>query len=111
MAADMSISCSNPLLTSDEYERRKYFVETLKGLTKAEYIEIVRILQKHEVTFSENANGIFFNVAGLTQDVFDALALFIRFTESNRRDLAEREHEMDRLAKESRKLEEKLETA
>jgi len=82
----------NPgVLSSDEYERRRQFLDGLKTLTKAEYIEIVRILQKHEVEFSENANGVFFNVSNLAQPIFDALELFLRFTQSNRRDLADRE--------------------
>lgn len=85
-------------LTNAEYERRREFLEGLKGLTKAEYIEIVRILQKHEVVYSENANGIFFNVCLLDQEVFDALTQFLQFTQSNRRDLAEREMYMSSLA-------------
>jgi hypothetical protein len=83
-----------------EYERRRLFLENLKGLTKPEYVEIVRILQKHETAFSENANGIFFNVGLLEQTVFDALVRFLEFTQSNRRDLAAREAEMSILAKE-----------
>ena len=89
----------NPgLLAPDEYERRKLFLEALKGLTKAEHVEIVRILQHHEVPFSENANGIFFNVGNLEQPVFDILQQFLNFTQSNRRDLAEREALMKTLA-------------
>jgi hypothetical protein len=84
----------------DEYERRRNFLEQLKTLTKAECIEIVRILQKHEVTFSENANGIFFNIGMLDQHVFDALLQFLKFTQSNRVDLAARELFMSSLANE-----------
>ena len=93
---------SNPgsVLSPDEYERRREFLEGLKGLTKAEYIEIVRILQKHEVSYSENANGIFFNVGMLEQAAFDALVKFLAFTQSNRRDLEERELIMNNLASE-----------
>ncbi len=95
------LNMSNPgILEPAEYERRRVFLEQLKGLTKPEYIEIVRILQKHDVAFSENANGIFFNVGVLHKDVFDALVKFLEFTQSNRRDLAAREMEMSALAKE-----------
>lgn len=86
------------LLSHEEYERRKKFLEGLKLLTKAENIEIVRILQKHEAVFSENLNGIFFNVVALPQPIFDALELFLSFTQSNRRDLADRERYMSSLA-------------
>jgi len=93
---------SNPgnTLSPEEYERRREFLDSLKGLTKAEYIEIVRILQKHEVTYSENANGIFFNVGMLEQAAFDALVKFLQFTQSNRRNLEERELIMNNLASE-----------
>ncbi len=85
---------SNPgteLLSPHEYTRRKHFLDNLKGLTKSEYAEIVRILQKHEVQFSENKNGIFFNVAALDQTVFDDLEKFLCFTQTNRKSLADRD--------------------
>lgn len=92
---------SNPgTLSPDEYERRRIFLDSLKSLTKAECIEIVRILQKHDVAFSENSNGIFFNIGMLDQTVFDALLQFLNFTQSNRRDLAARELFMSSLATE-----------
>jgi len=87
-----------PVLPPEEYERRKKFLDGLKLLTRAENIEVVRILQKHEAIFSENLNGIFFNVAAVPQTTFDALELFLSFTQSNRRDLADRERYMSSLA-------------
>ena len=85
------------LLPSEEYERRKRFLEGLKSLTRAEHIEIVRILQKHEIVFSENQNGVFFNVGLLPQEAFDALELFINFTNSNKKYLSDRETFMSSL--------------
>lgn len=85
------------LLSHEEYERRRIFLEGIKSLTKAEHIEIVRILQKHDAHFNENHNGVFFNVCTLDQAVFDALELFLKFTQNNRRDLADREHFMSTL--------------
>lgn len=94
------MSTPGTFLDPPEYERRRLFLEQLKGLTKPEYVEIVRILQKHDIAYSENANGIFFNVGVLEQTVFDALVRFLEFTQSNRRDLAAREQMMSLLAKE-----------
>jgi hypothetical protein len=87
----MSVNPGIDPLTQEEYTRRKTFLDSLKGLTKSEYAEIVRILQKNEVQISENKNGIFFNVAGLPQIVFDELEKFINFTQSNRQSLADRD--------------------
>jgi hypothetical protein len=80
------------LLPTEEYERRKTFLASLKTLTRAEHIEILRILQANNVPFSENQNGVFFNVGLLTQPAFDALELFMKFTHSNRKNLADREN-------------------
>ena len=93
------------LLPSEEYEQRRLFLESLKTLTKAEHVEIARILVKHKVSFSENSNGIFFNVGLLEQSVFEALLQFIDFTQFNRRDLAIREQMLSSLATEMKLLE------
>ena len=85
------------LLPSEEYERRKRFLEGLKTLTRAEHIEIVRILQKHSIAYSENQNGVFFNVGLLPQEAFDALELFISFTNTNKQYLSDRENLMNSL--------------
>jgi hypothetical protein len=95
------------LLVPEEYERRRIFLESLKTLTKAEHVEIARILVKHSVAFSENSNGIFFNVGLLEQDVFEALLKFMEFTQFNRRDLAIREQMMSSLATEMKLLDKK----
>ncbi len=86
-----------PGLEPAEYERRRLFLEGIKGLTKAEHIEIVRILQKYKSPYAENQNGVFFNVAALDQTTFNSLELFLQFTQSNRRDLADRELYMSTL--------------
>lgn len=84
---------NNPgTLSSEEYEKRKILLQNLKGLSKSEYIEILRILQKHNVQFSENLNGIFFNLCTIDQPTCDALNLFIQFTQKNRVELENREH-------------------
>ena len=95
------------LLLPEEYERRRIFLESLKTLTKAEYVEIARILVKHNVIFSENSNGIFFNVGLLDQSIFETLLQFIEFTQLNRRDLAIREQMMSSLATEMKLLDKK----
>lgn len=82
---------STPLLSSEEYERRKQFLEQLKGLTKSEYGEILRILQRHKTNVSENHNGSFFNLCSLEQPVFEDLVRFLQFTQTNRKTLADRE--------------------
>ncbi len=89
--SNISVGNSQQKLETDEYQRRKVFLDNLKSLTKPEYIEIVRILKKHEIVFSENQNGIFFNIASLPQPVFDDLEKFLHFTQVNRQTLSDRD--------------------
>jgi hypothetical protein len=83
-----------------EYERRRLFLESLKKLHTSEYIDIVRILKQEEVVYSENSNGIFFDVAKLGQKTFDVLDKYMNFVHTNRKDLAEREKTMNELVSE-----------
>ena len=84
-------------METKEYERRKTFLEALKKLHTSEYIDIVRILKQEEVVYSENTNGIFFDVAQLPQETFDALEKFMNFVHMNRSSLAEREKQINEL--------------
>jgi hypothetical protein len=80
-----------------EYERRRLFLESLKKLHTSEYIDIVRILKMESVVYSENSNGIFFDVALLPQKTFEVLDKYMNFVHTNRKDLAERESIMTKL--------------
>jgi hypothetical protein len=80
-----------------EYERRRLFLESLKKLHTSEYIDIVRILKLEQVVYSENSNGIFFDIAQLPQKTFEALDKYMNFVHTNRKDLAERETIMTKL--------------
>jgi len=74
-----------------EYSRRERFLEALKTLGEPEYLEILRLLQKKNVHYSENANGVFFDVAALDQEIFNSLEQFIEFVRKNRAELSERD--------------------
>jgi hypothetical protein len=56
-----------------EYEAKKQFLEDLKGLEKSSYEEIFRIVKDSEVEYTENSNGIFFDVAKINMPVFEKL--------------------------------------
>lgn len=80
-----------------EYERRRVFLDSLKKLHTSEYVDIVRILKQEEVVYSENTNGIFFDVAQLAQKTFDALEKYMNFVHKNREELSIREQLMNEL--------------
>jgi len=75
---------------TDNYEERKEFCKELTTLSRPELEEVYRILRREGGEFSENSNGIFFDVASLPAQVFDALWKFLQFCKSNAKDLEER---------------------
>jgi len=80
-----------------EYERRRVFLDSLKKLHTSEYVDIVRILKQESVVYSENTNGIFFDVAQLPQKTFEVLEKYMNFVHTNREELSIREKLMNDL--------------
>ena len=78
-------------MPAKEYERRRAFVETMKGMNQAEYIEIARILRKHNIPISENRSGMYFDLAKISQEVFDEILQFHDFVLQNNAELDKRE--------------------
>lgn len=66
-----------------EYERRRAYCDLVKTMTRIEHIEVARILRNHNVAFSENKQGIFFDVTALPQPVFETLLKFHEFVVTN----------------------------
>jgi len=75
---------------ADDYEQRKEFSKEINTLSRAELEEIYRILKREGGAYSENSNGIFFDIASLPANIFDALWKFLKFCKSNAQDLEER---------------------
>jgi hypothetical protein len=87
------MSASASALTAKEYEERKLFLEELKSLVRGEQEEIYRILYRAKAEYSENSNGVFFDVCKLPADIFEQIQKFMEFCKKNRNDFAVREEE------------------
>ena len=74
----------------EDYEQRKEFCKEITSLSRPELEELYRILRREGGEFSENSNGIFFNVESLPANIFEALWKFLQFCKSNAKDLNER---------------------
>jgi hypothetical protein len=85
------------ILSQNEYDERKDFIEKLGSLVKSEHEEIFRIIKKADDQWSENSNGIFFDVSTLKKDTFDKLKSFMNFCMENRKEQEQRQKEMDAL--------------
>jgi len=91
-----------PTISQSEYDERKSFLDDLKLLTKDEYCEIYRILKKHNVSLSENSNGIFFDMLALTDTIFSEIKVFMELCKSQRKDESARVKTMDDLRVETK---------
>jgi len=66
-------------LTDAEYDSRKKFLTDLKALSKTESAKMFDILKQHKVEYSENSNGIFFDLMKLSKEAFDELQAYMEF--------------------------------
>jgi hypothetical protein len=85
------------------YEKRKQFFENLKILVKSEYEEIFRILKRNREEYTENSNGIFFDVNTVGETCFQALQEYMNFCLENRRIEEGRAKELASLTEETNK--------
>jgi len=87
-------------LSQDEYDRRRKLWEAIKILIKSEQEELFRILKRNEVEFTENTNGIFFDVGKLSPPIVAEIEKFIQFCQQNRVNFEQRDKEMETLRQE-----------
>ena len=93
---------STPTITQAEYDERKLFLEDLKLLNKDEYKEMFRILKRNNVEFSENSNGIFFDLVHISNQVFVEFVAFMKLCKEQRKSETERTAEMEILREETK---------
>lgn len=79
------------LLSAESYACRQKFIADMKSMSRSEYIEVARILKKHNVPLSENRSGLFFDLSKLTDEVFLELLAFQEFVTQNTKDLKKRD--------------------
>ena len=89
----MSVSANS--LTNPEYEERKQFLEELKKLVKSEQEQIFTILKKYKVDYSENSNGVFFDLSKVPQAPFEEMKKVLVFCQANRSEFEARDREME----------------
>ena len=70
----------------------KELIQRIATLSNKEKLHILNILKTHNIDFTKNANGFFFNLASLENTVYEKLEKCLLLIEANR-DLI---HEMDR---------------
>jgi hypothetical protein len=61
------------------YEERKNLFENLKVLVTPEQEEVFRIIRKTKDNYTENSNGIFFDLATLSDDAVSQIKEYLDF--------------------------------
>ncbi len=84
-----------------EYEEKTLFIERLAILSKSEYHEMFRILKRANEPYSENTNGVFFNLNEISKDTFEKMNNYMSFCIENRNEQDERLKTMEALRHES----------
>ncbi len=77
------------------YEERKKIFDTIPSLVQTEQEEIFRIIRKLKVTYSENSNGIFFDLSCLPDDAFQHVKEYIQFCLTTRNEHENRLKELE----------------
>lgn len=66
------------------YEKRKQLLDDIKLLSKDQYEEIFRIIKRNNVEYSENSNGIFFDLNILSDDIMNKLFSFLEYCKAQK---------------------------
>jgi dsDNA-specific endonuclease/ATPase MutS2 len=77
------------------YEERKKIFESLKVLVKPEQEEIFRIIRKTRENYTENSNGIFFDLSTISEEGFIQIKEYLQFCLKTRQEDAERLKELE----------------
>lgn len=77
------------------YDDRKKIFDTIPTLVQPEQEEIFRIIRKLKVSYSENSNGIFFDLSSLSDDAFLQIKEYIQFCSTTRNEHETRLKELE----------------
>lgn len=90
-----------PTFSQVDLEQRKQFLDDLKLLAKAEHEEVFRIISRHTVEYSENSNGVFFDLMLVSNTIFSKLVAYMDLCKEQRKNEDIRTQEMNVLRQET----------
>jgi LPS O-antigen subunit length determinant protein (WzzB/FepE family) len=79
------------------YDERKSIFDNIKQLSKPEQEEIYRILRKTKETYTENSNGIFFDLSAISDDAFSQMKEYLQFCSKTHQEHEDRLKELEHL--------------
>lgn len=88
------------------HEERKKVFDAIKSLVKPEQESIFRIIRKTKESYTENSNGIFFDLSTISDDTFLQIKDYLHFCSTTRQDHESRMKELETLRTEHQHLNE-----
>ena len=67
----------------------------LRKLVRSEQEQIFLIVKRYKLDYSENSNGVFFDLSRVPTEAFEEMKKFLAFCQTNRNDFELREREME----------------
>lgn len=80
-------------LTNEEYEARRRFLDELKSLSKLQHQRMFELVKQQGIEYSENSNGVFFDISKLSKEAFTALQTYIEYCRTVQEEEVAREEE------------------
>ena len=77
------------------YEERKNIFEQIKVLVQSEQEEIFRIIRKTKENYTENSNGIFFDLSTLSESTITQINEYLKFCLKTRQEDTLRLNELE----------------
>ena len=77
------------------YEDRKKIFDTIKLLVQSEQEEVFRIIRKTKESYTENSNGIFFDLSALSENTFAQIKEYLNFCLKTRQEDEDRLKELE----------------
>lgn len=77
------------------YDDHKKVFESIKVLVKSEQEEVFRIIRKTKENYTENSNGIFFDLSSVSNETFHQIKEYLDFCLKTRQEDAERLKELE----------------
>ena len=77
------------------YDEKKRIFEDIKFLAKPEQEELFRIIRRMKENYTENSNGIFFDLTLLSDQTFEAIKEYLHFCLRTRQEHENRLKELE----------------
>jgi hypothetical protein len=65
----------------------RYLRDSIESMNDEAHNEIFKILKKHNISFSENTNGIFVNLTEVDEPIINEIHTYVKYMNSQEKDL------------------------